>query len=412
GGVNSPVRAFTGLEMEPLIVLRGEGEKIFDSEGREWIDFCMSWGALLHGHAHREITEVAVERVKQGSTFGIATPVEEELAREVVNAFPAMEQVRFVSSGTEATMTAIRLARAATGRPLIIKFTGHYHGHVDSLLVKSGSGTLHFKGEASSEGVPKDVVKHTLSLPFNDQDKVAQIFRDPFYAPLIAAVIVEPVAANMGVVPPSPGFLKFLREETERIGALLIFDEVITGFRVAYGGMQTELGIEVDLTCLGKVVGGGFPAAAFGGKRTIMEKLAPLGGVYQAGTLSGNPVAMLAGKKALQLARHEGFYKTLSEKTERIVSPIRAALEEKNLPACIQHVPGLLTLFWGPKRVSSFEDLKELDKERFKAYFHFMFERGIYISPSPYEACFLSSAHTEEGMDRFVSGAREFIKKC
>ena len=412
GGVNSPVRAFIGLGMDPLIVEKGEGDTITDVDGRTFIDYCMSWGALLHGHAHPEIVEAAIERIRGGSSFGIATGVEEKLARAITVGVKGVDQVRFVSSGTEATMSAVRLARGYTSRPVVIKFNGNYHGHSDGFLVKSGSGVSQVSNDSSSDGVPKEVVKNTLSLPYNDVDTFKKVMRDPFYSQFIAAVILEPVAANMGVVFPSADFLQTLREETKRIGAVLIFDEVITGFRVAFGGAQELYGTEPDMVCFGKIIGGGFPAAAFGGSREIMSRLAPMGKVYQAGTLSGNPVAMEAGLKALEMASVDGFYEELERKTKVITEPIKHALKAKGMAACIQIAAGMFTLFLGLKEVTCFEDLKELDKEGFNRYFRFMWDRGIYISPSPYEACFISSVHTEAHLEKTRDAILEFIETC
>ena len=398
GGVNSPVRAFVGLGIDPLIVEKGEGDTITDVEGRVFIDFCMSWGALLHGHAHPEIVERVIRRLKGGSSFGIATPIEEKLARKIVEGIPGIEKLRFVSSGTEATMSAVRLARGYTSRSLVIKFNGNYHGHSDGFLVQAGSSV-----SSSSDGVPLDIVKHTLSLPYNDIETFKKAMSSS-----VAAVIVEPIAANMGVTLATQEFLKALREETKRVGAVLIFDEVITGFRVGYQGAQGMYGIDPDLSCFGKIIGGGFPAAAFGGKKEIMECLSPTGQVFQAGTLSGNPVAMEGGLATLDLIE-EGFYSELKRKGDVIVNPVRKALQEKGIDGCIQDTVGMFTLFWGPKQVISFEDLKELDKDRFNQYFRFMLERGIYVSPSPYEACFLSSAHTEEHLEKTRDAILEFI---
>lgn len=405
GGVNSPVRAFIGLGIDPMIVKEGRGDLIWDIEGRAFIDYCMSWGAMLHGHAHPEITERVVERVRKGTSFGIATEEEERLARVVVDRVKSVDKVRFVSSGTEAVMTAVRIARGYTGRSIVIKFDGNYHGHSDGFLVKAGSGVSQVSESASSAGVPEEVVRHTVSLPYNDIKAFKQVMHDPYYSEWIAAVVIEPLAANMGVVPATREFLVLLREETERMGALLIFDEVISGFRVASGGAEQLLGIEPDLSCFGKIIGGGFPAAAVGGKKEVMDVLAPSGTVYQAGTLSGNPVAMVAGLHALELAKREGFYEELKRKTEIITKPIRACLRE----GCVQETVGMFTLFFGPEKVSSYEDLKNLDKERFKEYFQFMWERGIYVSPSPYEACFISSAHTDEHLERTRDAILEYL---
>lgn len=407
GGVNSPVRAFIGLGIGPMIVKRGKGDMIWDVEGRPFIDYCMSWGALLHGHAHPEIIEAAKARIEQGSSFGIATEEEEWLARELVGAVKSLERVRFVSSGTEAVMTAVRIARGYTKRSVVIKFDGNYHGHSDGFLVKAGSGVSQVNQESSSAGVPIEVVRHTVSLPYNDIEAFRKVIHDPYYSDWIAAVVIEPIAANMGVVPASDEFLQVIREETKRIGALLIFDEVISGFRVSYEGAQRICRIEPDLSCFGKIIGGGFPAAAVGGKREIMDVLAPKGEVYQAGTLSGNPVAMVAGLKSLKLAKRDGFYDQLKRKTEIITKPIR----EKVKKGCVQETIGMFTLFFGPKKVSSYDDLKELDKERFKEYFQFMWERGIYLSPSPFEACFISSAHTDEHLEKTRDAILEFLDR-
>lgn len=412
GGVNSPVRAFIGLGIDPLIVEKGSGAIITDVDGRTFIDYCMSWGALLHGHAHPKIVERAIERIKGGSSFGIATEVEEKLARMVAMGVKGVDQLRFVSSGTEATMSAVRLARGYTSRPLVIKFNGNYHGHSDGFLVKAGSGVSQVSNASCSDGVPKEVVKNTLSLPYNDVDTFKKVMRDPFYSRFVAAVVLEPVAANMGVVLPSAEFLQTLREETKRIGSVLIFDEVITGFRVAFGGAQELYGTEPDMVCFGKIIGGGFPAAAFGGSREIMSQLAPLGKVYQAGTLSGNPVAMAAGLATLEMASVDGFYKELERKTKVITEPAKRALKKKGIPSCMQDVPGMFTLFMGPKEVTSFEDLNKLDKEGFNRYFRFMWDRGIYISPSPYEACFISSVHTEAHLEKTRDAILEFIETC
>ncbi|MCB1107908.1 MAG: glutamate-1-semialdehyde 2,1-aminomutase [Chlamydiia bacterium] len=412
GGVNSPVRAFIGLGIDPLVVEKGKGDTITDVDGRTFIDYCMSWGALLHGHAHEEIVKRGTERLAKGSSFGIATEGEEKLARMIVEGVKSIDQVRFVSSGTEATMTAVRLARGYTSRPIIIKFNGNYHGHADGFLVKAGSGVAQFSNTSSSSGVPKEVVKNTLSLPYNDIETFKKVMRDPFYSQFIAAVILEPIAANMGVVPSTQEFLEEVRKETERVSAVLIFDEVITGFRVRYGGAQELFGITPDLTCFGKIIGGGFPAAAFGGKREIMEHLAPNGKVYQAGTLSGNPVAMEGGLATLEIARAPHFYETLEKKTQMITKPVQEALLRKNQVAVLQESTGMFTLFWGVQSVSSFEDLKDLDKERFNEYFHFMLDRGIYLSPSPYEACFISAAHTEAHLEKTRDAILEFIERC
>ncbi|MDN3509652.1 MAG: glutamate-1-semialdehyde 2,1-aminomutase [Candidatus Neptunochlamydia sp.] len=406
GGVNSPVRAFIGFGIDPMIVKEGKGDMITDVDGQPYIDYCMSWGALLHGHTHEEVTQRAIERTKFGTSFGIATEEELKLAEELIQGVSSLEKVRFVSSGTEAVMTAIRLVRGYTRRSIVIKFNGNYHGHADSLLVKAGSGVCQVSQESSSEGVPEEVVKHTFSLPYNDCETFKEVMHDPFYSQFVAGVVLEPIGANMGVVSASAEFLKCLREETRRIGAVLIFDEVISGFRVSYGGAQKLYGIEPDLSCFGKIIGGGFPAAAFGGRKEIMDCLAPKGKVYQAGTLSGNPVAMEAGLATLEIAKRPGFYEELRRKTEIITKPLLGQVKG----GCLQEAVGMFTLFFGVEKVSSFEDLVDLDKERFKAYFQFMWHKGIYISPSPYEACFISSAHTDEHLEKTRDAILEFLR--
>jgi glutamate-1-semialdehyde 2,1-aminomutase len=342
-----------------------------------------------------------------GSSFGIATEEEEWLARELVGAVKTLERVRFVSSGTEAIMTAVRIARGYTGRSIIIKFNGNYHGHSDPFLVKAGSGVAQMSQESSSAGVPREVVKHTISLPYNDIEAFKQVMKDPHYSEGIAAVVIEPIAANMGVVPATREFLQVLREETNRSSSLLIFDEVISGFRVAYGGAEALMQIEPDLSCFGKIIGGGFPAAAVGGKKAIMDVLAPTGMVYQAGTLSGNPVAMATGLKVLQLAKEEGFYDALKRKTKIITEGVTPFVKG----GCLQESVGMFTLFFGVDKVSSYEDLKGLDKERFKNYFQFMWKRGIYVPPSPYEASFISSAHSDAHLEKTRDAMIEFLRE-
>ena len=412
GGVNSPVRAFSGLDIDPLVASHGEGDKIYDVEGNGYIDYCMSFGALLLGHAHPKVVAAGIEQLKRGMAFGVSTFVEGEMATLVSDPFAAIDQLRFVSSGTEATMTAVRLARAVTKRPLIVKFDGNYHGHADSFLVKAGSGASELQGEPTSQGLPLSVVSHTLSLPYNDEEKMRKLLRDPYYSSLIAAVIVEPIAANMGVVPADRHWLDMVRQETEKIGALLIFDEVISGFRLRFGGAQHDYGIDPDLTCLGKVIGGGMPVAAVGGRRKIMERLAPVGDVYQAGTLSGHPLAMQMGLTTLKLAREEGFYRELIRKTHLVTDPVRAEIEERRLEACVQQVGGMFAIFWGVRNVDDFQDVKKVDKRRFREFFSFLLSQGIYFPPSPYEACFVSMAHTDEHLKQTRDAILNFIETC
>jgi glutamate-1-semialdehyde 2,1-aminomutase len=394
GGVSSPVRSFKGMEMTPLIVQEGKGDTILDVDGHSYIDFCQSWGALILGHSNDKIVARSSEQLKRGTSFGIATPFEKELAEKITRHLPSMEKLRFVSSGTEATMSVIRLARGYTGKSLIVKFNGHYHGHSDSLLIQAGSGVTKLP-QATSKGIPQELVKLTVSLPFNDIDACRNFIRS---RDDIAAILLEPVAGNMGVVPAKKAFLEMLREESQKKGIVLIFDEVITGFRIGLNGAQGHYGIKPDLTCLGKVIGGGFPAAAFGGKREIMDMIAPLGAVYHGGTLSGNPLAMCAGLVTLQTLETPGFFDSLQKKTEQFLAPIRALIQQKKLPIAVQSMGSMFTIFFGVEKVESNEDLQTLDEEQFKNFFRFLFERGVYLSPSAYEAHFLSSAHTDANL--------------
>lgn len=398
GGVNSPVRSFKGMGLPPMIVDYGFKDCIVDVDGNTFIDYCGSWGPLIHGHCHPQILEAAKERMYKGTSFGITTAIEEKLARKIVDLIDSVEKIRFVSSGTEATMSAIRVARGFTGRDLIVKFTGNYHGHADYLLVRAGSGVVGITPTSTSAGIPQPIVQHTICLPFNDIEAARKLLNDPDYRGRIAAVILEPVAANMGVVPGHPEFLQMLRAETKKIGALLIFDEVISGFRLGLQGAQGKYKIKPDMTCFGKIIGGGFPAAAFGGRREIMDVLAPLGPVYQAGTLSGNPLAMEAGLQAITMLEKKGFYEELERKTDVITGPVRETLKKKNLQACVQQSGSLFTLFFGRKEVNSMEDAQGLDLDRFSEYFRYMYSHGVYVSPSQYEACFVSMAHEEENL--------------
>lgn len=407
GGVNSPVRACQGLTNPPLIVERGEGAYVYDVDGSRYLDYCGSWGALIHGHAEPTIMKAVSERMEKGTSFGISCSVEAKMAAEVVQQVNSIEKVRFVSSGTEATMTAVRLARGVTGRDLIVKFSGNYHGHADSFLVQAGSGVMNLNSSSTSAGVPEAFVSKTASLTYNDIGECRRFFRNR--GKEIAAVIVEPVAGNMGVVPPVKGFLAMLREETRKVGALLIFDEVITGFRVASGGAQAFFGIRPDLTCLGKVVGGGFPAAAVGGRADIMEELAPLGPIYQAGTLSGNPIALEAGYQALQLLKKEGFYEELQRKASLVTEPVAAAIESRGLNACLQQQGSMFTIFFGRKEVRNGYDAKAIETETFGRLFRHLFEHGVYIPPSPHEAWFVSMAHKDAELMETADRIVEFI---
>lgn len=409
GGVNSPVRSFRHLRMDPLIVESAAGDQLFDADGNVYIDYCCSWGALIAGHAHPRIVDGAIDQIKKGSSYGVSTEIEQKIATKIVDTIPSIEKVRFVTSGTEATMTAMRIARGYTERNKIIKFTGHYHGHSDSLLVQAGSGVASLNPLATSKGVSPSTIADTICLPFNDFESVKSFFRFSPEAHQVAAIILEPVTGNMGVVLPEPGFLEMLREESARVGALLIFDEVITGFRLGLQGAQGIYQIDPDLTCLGKVIGGGFPVAAVGGKRKILDILAPLGPVYQAGTLSGNPVAMRAGWEALSLVGEKGFYEELQRKADLLANPLREALKNKN--GCIQQAGSMFNLFFGVKKIASKEDLKKMDEEMFIRFFHYLFKRGIYISPSAHEAWFVSSAHLDEHLEATADVMIQFIRE-
>lgn len=401
GGVNSPARSFQGLGLTPLIVEAGSGALLRDVDGQEYIDYCCSWGASILGHAAPEVNRAVIQQIHKGSSYGISTASEERLASLIQEAMSSIEKLRFVSSGTEAVMTAIRIARGFTGRAKIVKFIGHYHGHSDSLLVQAGSGVSSLL-ESSSKGVTRGAIQDTICLPFNDPTALIDCFHK--HGEEIAAVIVEPVAGNMGVVPPEKGFLSLLREETRRAGALLIFDEVITGFRVGWGGAQELYQIKPDLTCLGKVIGGGFPAAAVGGRGDILDCLAPLGPVYQAGTLSGNPVAMEAGRAVLLELQKGELYLDLEAKARRLVDPILPSLLKRG---CLQRVGSMMTLFLGIEKVTRKE---VLDLPLFARFFCHLFERGIYIPPSPYEAWFFSRAHTEAQIDFTVDAILDFLE--
>lgn len=399
GGVNSPVRSCKGVEQLPLVAERGFGDLLFDADGHSYIDFCGSWGALIHGHAHPAILAAATTQMALGTSFGITTEIEEKIAAKVVNLVDSVEKIRFVSSGTEATMSAVRVARGYTGRKLIVKFDGNFHGHADFFLVRAGSGVLELNQNASSAGIPETIVQDTISLPYNDEYSCKKFLMDPANRKRIAGVILEPIAANMGVVPATESFLKMLRAVTEEIGALLIFDEVITGFRVALAGAQALYGIKPDLTCFGKIIGGGFPAAAFGGRREIMDCLAPLGAVYQAGTLSGNPVAMAAGLQALTLLEHENFYVNLRHKTKILTGPIQEYLQaHPKLEVCLQEKGSMFTLFFGSRQVSNMTEAQQCNGQLFGNFFRYMFDHGVYIPPLQWEAWFISNAHTEENL--------------
>jgi glutamate-1-semialdehyde 2,1-aminomutase len=406
GGVDSPVRAFRAVGGTPLIIDRAQGSRLWDVDGREYRDYVCSWGALILGHAHPDVVAAVADQASRGTSYGMTSPLEVALAEQISRALPSIELIRFVSSGTEATMSAIRAARGFTKRDLILKFEGGYHGHSDSFLVEAGSG-LATLGISASPGVPDALAKLTRNAAYNDIDAVVEIFEKN--RGQIAAVIVEPVAANMGVVPPTFGFLDALRELTSQDGALLIFDEVITGFRIAHGGAQNLFKIRPDLTTLGKIIGGGLPVAAYGGRRDVMEMVAPLGPVYQGGTLSGNPLAMRAGLATLPKLTAPGFYDDLSRKAGRLGEGLRAALKETEVPGYVSVAGSLLTLFFTPDPVLDYDEAKKSDTKRFAAFFQQMLDRGIFLAPSQFEALFISAAHSEEDIERTIGAARESL---
>jgi len=400
GGVNSPVRAWKAVGGTPLFISRGQGSYIFDAEGRRYIDFVGSWGPLILGHAHPKIVEVVRQRAASGVTFGAPTMFEIELAETVERLVPSIEKLRLVSSGTEATMSAIRLARAYTGRTKIVKFDGCYHGHSDGLLVKAGSGVATL-GLPDSPGVPAGFARETLTSKYNDLKLLQKIFDR--HGKDIAAVIIEPICGNMGVIQPELGFLSAIREITQKSNSLLIFDEVITGFRVALGGAQELFRVNPDLTCLGKILGGGLPLAAFGGRSEIMNLLAPVGPVYQAGTLSGNPLAVSAGIATLKLLSRQGVYDQLEAKSKYFEDGISAVLDQCRLCAVINRVGSMMTLFFGVDRVTSPDHARKCDQKQFSSFFHAMLERGVYLPPSPFEAMFVSLAHSTADLKKTIS---------
>jgi glutamate-1-semialdehyde 2,1-aminomutase len=408
GGVNSPVRAFRAVGGAPRFIRRGFGPRIEDAEGRIYIDYVGSWGPLLHGHAHPRITEAVARVIQSGLSFGAPTELEIELAERICNLIPSVEQVRLTSSGTEATMSAIRLARGYTGREALVKFNGCYHGHGDSLLVKAGSGALTF-GQPDSGGVPADLASHTLVLEYNDVEALEQLFKAR--GSEIAAVIVEAVAGNMNMVKPEPGFLEALRRLTAQHGALLIFDEVMTGFRVALGGAQSVYGITPDLTTFGKVIGGGMPLAAFGGRRDIMQKLAPLGPVYQAGTLSGNPVAVTAGLVNLELSQEPGLYQRLETMTRSILEGIVERGRNHGIPLACTVLGGMFGLYFRDGLPRNLPQVMQSDANRFREFFHGMLEEGVYLAPSAFEAGFVSSVHTATERDATLAAAERVFAR-
>jgi len=407
GGVNSPVRAFKSVGGHPIFFSHGKGAHLFDVDGNRYIDYVGSWGPLILGYSHPVVVEALKREVERATSFGAPTEVEVELAELVIEMVPSIEMVRMVNSGTEATMSAIRLARAYTGRPKIIKFSGCYHGHGDSFLIQAGSGATTL-GVPTSPGVTEATARDTLIARFNDLDSVQALVEA--YPDQIAAVILEPVAGNMGVVPPVDGFLQGLRQLTRKHGILLIFDEVMTGFRVARGGAQERYGVEPDLTTLGKIIGGGLPVGAYGGRRDIMEMVAPSGPVYQAGTLSGNPLAMRAGLETLRLLNQPGFYEELERKAARLEEGIRENLRELGLPFYMTRVGSMGCLFFSEQTVVDYDTALTADTELYARYFRGMLERGIYLAPSQFEAFFVSAAHTEEDLERTIQANREVLK--
>jgi len=408
GGVNSPVRAFAATGGRPPFIRRGSGAYVWDAEGRRYIDMVCSWGPLILGHAPGPVVEAVTRAARNGLTFGACTEAEVELAEAVVNLVPGVEKVRLVNSGTEATMAAVRLARAATGRDRIVKFEGCYHGHADSFLVKAGSGALTF-GAPSSPGVPAALASLTLNARYNDASSVRDLFEQ--YGDEIACVIVEPVAGNMGVVHPEPGFLETLREVTTRYGALLVFDEVITGFRLGLGGAQERFGIVPDLTTLGKVLGGGLPVGAYGGRADLMDLVAPTGPVYQAGTLSGNPLATAAGLATLRLLQQNPPYAQLDEKGKRLQDGLQQAARAAGVAVTVNRVGSMLTCFFRPPPVRTYDDAVGSDTDRFARFHRFMLASGVYLPPSQFEAWFISTAHSNEDIDAVVKAASDAFKR-
>lgn len=407
GGVNSPVRAFKSVKMDPIFMERGKGSKIYDIDGNEYIDYVLSWGPLILGHANDQVVESLKKAVELGTSFGAPTELENKMAELVIERVPSVEVVRMVSSGTEATMSALRLARGYTNRSKIVKFEGCYHGHGDSLLIKAGSGVATL-GLPDSPGVPESIAKNTITVPYNDLDSVKYAFEQ--YGEDIACIIVEPVAGNMGVVPPLPGFLEGLREITTKNGSLLIFDEVMTGFRVGYNCAQGYFGITPDLTCLGKVIGGGLPVGAYGGKREIMEQIAPSGPIYQAGTLSGNPLAMTAGYETLRQLTPE-MYKGFQKKADRLEAGLKAAAEKYDIPISINRAGSMIGFFFTDEKVINYDKAKASNLDYFATYYREMANEGIFLPPSQFEGLFLSTEHSDEDIEKTLTAAERAFSK-
>ena len=406
GGVNSPVRACKSVGAEPVFIDRGEGCLIFDADGNRYIDYIGSWGPLILGHRHPAVMDAIISVLERGTSFGAPIDLEVRLAEMVIEAVPSVEMVRMVNSGTEATMSAVRLARGATRRDVVIKFDGCYHGHADTLLVAAGSGVATL-GIPGSPGVPESIARHTLSLPYNDMQCLKKVMEKQ--GDSVACIIVEPIAGNMGLVPPEKYFLEMLRELADRYGSILIFDEVMTGFRVAYGGAQALFGVYPDLTCLGKIIGGGLPVGAYGGKPDLMSKVAPQGSVYQAGTLSGNPVAMAAGIATLEQLQKDGVYEALDEKADHLLSGLEQAAKKAAIPAQAKRVGSMLGFFFNDKEVKNFDDAKTCDLARFSAFYNGLRQKGIYIAPSQFEVLFISIAHDSEHIDRTIEAAESVL---
>ncbi len=409
GGVNSPVRAFNGVGGSPRFIEKADGAYIYDADGKAYIDYVGSWGPMILGHNHPKIREAVLKAVENGLSFGAPTELEVQMAEKVIEMVPSIEQVRMVSSGTEATMSAIRLARGYTNRDKILKFEGCYHGHADCLLVKAGSGALTL-GQPSSPGIPADFAKHTLTAVYNDLDSVKELFSQ--HPQDIACIILEPVAGNMNCIPPVAGFLEGLRELCDQFGALLIIDEVMTGFRVSKSGAQGHYGVTPDLTTLGKVIGGGMPVGAFGGKKEVMQYIAPTGPVYQAGTLSGNPIAMTAGLAQLEALSEPGLYEDLAAKTKRIAEGFKAAADKHGIPMAINYVGGMFGFFFtDEEKITGFEQVTKCNMEQFRAFYHGMLDEGIYLAPSAFEAGFLSMAHGEQELQTTLDAADRVLAR-
>ncbi|GAB1258815.1 glutamate-1-semialdehyde 2,1-aminomutase [Aurantivibrio plasticivorans] len=409
GGVNSPVRAFKAVGGTPLFIKSAKGAYIFDEDDKRYIDYVQSWGPMLLGHAHPAVLDAVRKQIDNGLSFGAPTAIETVLAEKICATYPGTDLIRFVSSGTEATMSAIRLARGYTGRDKIIKFEGCYHGHSDSLLVKAGSGALTL-GVPSSPGVPASLTQHTITLTYNDSEQVKEAFKQ--FGDDVACIIVEPVAGNMNCIPPVPGFLETLREQCDAYGSVLIFDEVMTGFRVSHSGAQGHYNIQPDLTTLGKVIGGGMPVGSFGGKRDIMEHIAPLGPVYQAGTLSGNPIAMTAGLANLELISTPGFYEPIFKRTTQLMKGMQALADQAGIPFTTNHVGTMFGLFFSEEdKVTNYAQVMAANTERFNKFFHLMLDEGVYLAPASYEAGFMSGAHSDDDIEQTLSATKNAFAK-